>query len=425
MRFKTLAAVLSVCFLTGCAVQPTGLDELFRAPRLTGQQSSLQKTLNSYLGEMPQLKYPEISAEGEALSPFHIGDFDGNGTMDAAAFYVSAAKGQNVHIAILEQKPSGEWAVTQEKEGLAPAIESVSSAELQPGAGQQLLVGYRGGSGEKYLAVYAYQESTLVEVLTMPYSQYQLHPLSNDEASDLVIIGPEQDGPMQLQLLTAQNGQFTLAQQLELSPLFLSCKGLYPSVNEDGSRFLILDGQTGTGLASMILRYNRRAKKLETFSPFTGLDVFSATQRFSPLLLSADVNGDGTIEIPSQETAGELGGLAVNRLSLVSWMDYTNQHEQEVRFGVADLEYGYFLSLPKQLEGNILVADGEEPDSWQVRSLDGETLYLTVRVVAPNVQNDEYFRVGNVGARKVQVHLPEESSMNAASLKSGFFELKR
>lgn len=424
MRAKILAAVLSACLLTGCVVQPTGLDELLRAPRLTGQQSSLQKTLNSYLGEMPQLKYPEISEEGQALSPFYMGDFDGNGSTDAAAFYVSAAKGQNVHVAILEQKPGGEWFVTQEKEGLAPAIESISSAELQPGAGQQLLVGYRGGSGEKYLAVYAYEESTLVEVLTMPYAQYQLHPLSNDEASDLIIISSEQNGPMQLQLLTAQNGQFTLAQQLELSPNFLSCRGIYPSVSENGSRYLILDGQTGTGgLASMILHYDQKTQQLENYTPFTGEDVFSATQRFSPLLLSKDVNGDGSVEIPSQESVGEMGGLAVNRLSLISWMDYVSRYHQEVRFGVADLEYGYFLPLPSQLEGHILVTDGEEPDSWQVRSLDGETLYLTVRVVSPSIQNDKYFRVGNVGSRKVQAHIEDETIINAASIKAGFFVL--
>ncbi|EJX07616.1 hypothetical protein EVA_04273 [gut metagenome] len=104
-------------------------------------------------------------------------------------------------------------------------------------------------------------------------------------------------------------------------------------------------------------------------------------------------------------------------------MDYVSRYNQEVCFGVADLEYGYFLPLPSQLKGKILVTDGEEADSWQVRSLDGETLYLAVRVVSLNVQNDNYFRVGNVGSRKVQACIFDENVINSAGMKAEFFVL--
>ena len=420
---KLTASVLAACCLAGCAVQPVGVEDLLRAPQLIGQRSSVQKALSSYLGEVPQLKYPKQSIDGAPLSPFLVADFNGDGRDDAAVLYLSAAKGQNVHLAILEQNNAGIWSVTQEKEGLAPSVESVSAAELQPGQGAQLLVGYGSPSGEKFLAVYSYRDSTLEEILTQPYSQYQLHPLAGSAASDLVIIGPEQISPLQLQLLTAQEGQFTLAQQLELDPQVIRCEGLYPSVGRNGSRFLVLDGYIGSGLASLILHYNRDLQKLETFEPLSGVDLFSRTHRFSPLLHSADIDGDGSVEIPCRVASEGAGTLTVNQLSLISWMDFTEPVEQEVRFGVADLEFGFFVSLPKEMKGHIMITGGEEPDSWQVRSLDGEKLYITVRVVDPEVQGDRYYRLGNIGAHKVQAKVATIANVSVGELSDGFYVL--
>lgn len=425
MKIRAIAAlVLALCCLfTGCTVKPTGMDELLRAPRLTGEQNGVQKALASYLGEAPQLKYPSESIQGSVLSPFLMEDLDGDGNQDAAVFYISQAKGQNVHVAVLEKKPSGEWYVTQEKEGLAPAIESVATAELQPGEGRQLLVGYKGSSGEKSLAVYSYKDSTLEEILTQPYSQYQLHPFVGDDASDLIVIGSQSSGPLQIQLLTAQDGRFTLARQLDLSEHFQSCDGLYPSVGEGGSRYLVLDGHTGTGLASMILHYDSRLHQLDEFVPITQADFFSSTQRFSPLLRSMDVNGDGRIEIPCPANTDDAAALTLNQLTLVSWMDFTSEDEQEVLFGAADLEYGYFLALPRELKGKIMITSGDTPDSWQMRSLDGETLYLTVQVAAPGERNPGYYWLGNIGAQKVQAHGSAELGMSWQELKKGFFAL--
>ena len=111
------------------------------------------------------------------------------------------------------------------------------------------------------------------------------------------------------------------------------------------------------------------------------------------------------MEIPVQLDGSGMENLAANRLSFVAWMDYTTEYEQVKSFGVADLEYGYYLELPAEWQGQITLTDGDEPDSWQVRSADGEALHLTVRVVEPNTQSGSYFQLGNLGAQKVQARL--------------------
>ena len=401
---KGAAALAAVCLLAGCGAAPAGVEDLLRAPQLDGQQNEVEKALIAYLGETPQMKYPTT---GEHLSPFVFDDWNGDGVTDAAALYVSSAKGQNVHLAVLESV-DGAWAVTQEREGLATSVESIETASLRGAEGSQLLVGYAAASGEKYLAVYSYQDQTLNEVFHQSYSQYELRDISGTGGNDLVIIGPETDSGLQLQMLTAQDGQFIpVMPPLAVGNQFTSCEGLYTSKGDDGSDYLILDGQTGSAnsLASMILYYDARQQQLVTYHPITVDDLFSATQRYSSLLKSQDIDDDSTVEIPVQLDGAGMENLAVNRLSFVAWMDYTTEYEQVKSFGVADLEYGYYLELPSEWQGQIMLTDGDEPDSWQVRSADGEALHLTVRVVEPNTQGAGYFQLGNLGAQRVQARL--------------------
>ena len=116
------------------------------------------------------LKYP---TSGENLSPFLFGDWDGNGTEDAAVLYTCNAKGQNVCLSILE-KIGDAWQVTQEVEGLSTEVESVSLAAMDSSPAQQLLVGYTSSRGDQYLSVYAYQERTLHTVLQQSYEGWLL-----------------------------------------------------------------------------------------------------------------------------------------------------------------------------------------------------------------------------------------------------------
>lgn len=419
-RAKIAAIVALAGLLAACGGTPTGVEELLRAPQLSGQQNQVEKALIAYLGETPQMKYPTT---GENLSPFVFDDWDGNGTIDAAVLYVSSAKGKNVHLAVLEMR-DGAWTVTQEREGLSTAVESIETAALRGAEGTQLLVGYTSGAGEKYLAVYSYQDETLSEVFHQPYAQYELRDLSDSGGSDLVIIGPESESGLQLQMLTAQDGQFIpVMPPLAVGNQLISCEGLYTSRGNDGSMYLVLDGQTGSAntMASLILYYDARQQQLVTYHPITVEDVFTATQRYSTLLKSQDIDNDGAVEIPVQLDGAGMENLAANRLSFVAWMDYTTEYRQEKCFGVADLEYGYFVRLPDAWKGRILLTDGDEPDSWQVRSADGESLYLTVRVVQPNVPAGGYFQLGNMGAQKVQAYLgADQQDVRSSWLIQGF-----
>ena len=83
-HFLLLAACCLAGLLPGCSFPMTEnmqVEELLRAPRLSGDYGALQNALNDWLGESAQLKYP---MQGDLLSPFLLQDLDGDGEQDAA-----------------------------------------------------------------------------------------------------------------------------------------------------------------------------------------------------------------------------------------------------------------------------------------------------------------------------------------------------
>ncbi len=101
-HFLSLAACCLLGLLPGCSFPMTDnmqVEDLLRAPRLSGDYGALQSALNDWLGESAQLKYP---MQGELLSPFVLQDLDGDGQQDAAVLYTTAQT-SNVCVAILQQ----------------------------------------------------------------------------------------------------------------------------------------------------------------------------------------------------------------------------------------------------------------------------------------------------------------------------------
>ena len=100
LRWARLGALLLVLLLTGCAGTST-VEDLLRAPQLSTQLAVVQKALNAWLGESPQLKYPR---SGDTSSPFLFSDLDGDGDEEAVVLYQSETSSLNVHLAVLEQQ---------------------------------------------------------------------------------------------------------------------------------------------------------------------------------------------------------------------------------------------------------------------------------------------------------------------------------
>jgi hypothetical protein len=383
------------------------VEELLRAPKLSGDYGDVQTALNDWLGESAQLKYP---MQGDLLSPFLLQDLDGDGRQDAAVLYTTA-QSSNVCIAILQKDDADIWHVRQNVEGLADTVESVGLAQLQPGDATQLVVGYTAAQGDHYLAVYSYTDGVLSTILEQQYQQYLVEDITGGGNQDLILMSTLEDGGVQIELLTVdKEGSFQQVAVMGLSAnRFAGCASVAAGVGADGRHYLVLDGWTGisgNNLASVLLRFDEDTQQMVPADQISTEKLYTASLRNVPSLVSQDLDGDGIVEIPTQpDEAGLLNMSQSRRMDFIVWMDYTSPHPEK-SFGLLDEETNCYIELPMEWEGNLKLTDSEQYDgAVELRTVDEDQLVMTLRLVRTTSSLKGWTRLGIVASRQMQAKL--------------------
>ena len=406
---RWLACVLLCLLLAGCSMpgEQVQVEELLRAPKLSGDYGDVQTALNDWLGESAQLKYP---MQGDLLSPFLLQDLDGDGRQDAAVLYTTA-QSSNVCIAILQKDDADIWHVRQNVEGLADTVESVGLAQLQPGDATQLVVGYTAAQGDHYLAVYSYTDGVLSTILEQQYQQYLVEDITGGGNQDLILMSTLEDGGVQIELLTVdKEGSFQQVAVMGLSAnRFAGCASVAAGVGADGRHYLVLDGWTGisgNNLASVLLRFDEDTQQMVPADQISTEKLYTASLRNVSSLVSQDLDGDGIVEIPTQpDEAGLLNMSQSRRMDFIVWMDYTSPHPEK-SFGLLDEETNCYIELPMEWEGNLKLTDSEQYDgAVELRTVDEGQLVMTLRLVRTTSSLKGWTRLGIVASRQMQAKL--------------------
>ena len=406
---RWLACVLLCLLLAGCSMpgEQVQVEELLRAPKLSGDYGDVQTALNDWLGESAQLKYP---MQGDLLSPFLLQDLDGDGRQDAAVLYTTA-QSSNVCIAILQKDDADIWHVRQNVEGLADTVESVGLAQLQPGDAIQLVVGYTAAQGDHYLAVYSYTDGVLSTILEQQYQQYLVEDITGGGNQDLILMSTLEDGGVQIELLTVdKEGSFQQVAVMGLSAnRFAGCASVAAGVGADGRHYLVLDGWTGisgNNLASVLLRFDEDTQQMVPADQISTEKLYTASLRNVPSLVSQDLDGDGIVEIPTQPDEAGLLNMSQSRLmDFIVWMDYTSPHPEK-SFGLLDEETNCYIELPMEWEGNLKLTDSEQYDgAVELRTVDEDQLIMTLRLVRTTSSLKGWTRLGIVASRQMQAKL--------------------
>ena len=403
-----LCTLLCLC-LAGCSMpgEQVQVEELLRAPKLSGDYGDVQTALNDWLGESAQLKYP---MQGDLLSPFLIHDLDGDGQQDAAVLYTTA-QSSNVCVAILQKGSDGMWQVRQNVEGLADTVDSVGLAQLQPGDASQLVVGYVAAQGDHYLAVYSYTDGELSTILEQQYQQYLVEDITGGGSQDLILMSTLEDGGVQIELLTVdKEGSFQQVAVMGLSAdRFSGCASVAAGVGADSRHYLVLDGWTGisgNNLASVLLYFDEDTQQMVPADQISTEKLYTASLRNVPSLVSQDLDGDGIVEIPTQpDEAGLLNMSQSRRMDFIVWMDYTSPHPEK-SFGLLDEETNCYIELPMEWEGNLKLTDSEQYDgAVELRTVDEDQLVMTLRLVRTTSSLKGWTRLGIVASRQMQAKL--------------------
>lgn len=415
MRLKITALTLTLLLLTGCAAY-NDVETLLRAPQLSGESAALQKALNSYLGGSATLKYP---ASGDFLSPFAFGDWDGDGTNEAAVLYTADTTSSNVFLAVLEPSREDSWHVSQTIEGLSSEVETFSAAHLRDATSQQILAGYGSAQGDRYLVVYEYDGTNLNTIISNRYSEMVLGDFTGKgDTQDLVLALPTDTeyGGVTLQLLTNVEGEFRSYQTLNLGEgSYSGCAALSAGQGRDDAMYLVMDAWSGSNsLVSDIILYDSETGFLQPYHPPGLSDPQRSTLRYHTELLSRDIDGNGTVDIPMElDDGGELKSPLDKSLVFLLWKDYATSDGGRSNFGVYDSQNHFYMSLPESMHGSIMIRSNQKGNGWLICNSDGTTIYCEMRVVDPAEETEsssadstlEYERIGNIGSQQLQARI--------------------
>ncbi len=387
-RLTIVLSLLLAALLCACTPLNQNVTDLLRAPALPGGQDELQKMLATYLGEEPQYQYPK---EGDWRCPLMLVDLNGDGADEGVLLYSvpdstgsNREKGNHVYVAILE-KIGGEWTITQDIRGLSTDVASFEAADLLGDGTRQLIIGYATSNlNAKTFALYSYSDETLHKVYQFDYSRYEIADFTGRSGNDLVVISrDDQPGGLQLQYIPILKGTFPadIPAPVKLDANFVSCVGISPSRTRSNDRIIVIDGQTAADTGALASQFVYYSGELFYTVDDTGA-MRGATARLSPLLKSADIDGNGIVEVPLRVGRSEVVTMQGDkRLEYVEWVDFTGEKPVTRQFGLLDSDRAVYIRLPDAWRDSITVVDGDGDGEWRIQHKASAMPLLSLQVI--------------------------------------------
>ena len=183
--FKKFLFCLFPLLLTGCSVE-INVDPMLTPPKLSGEQEQIYQALQEAAGSDIRLKYPK---SGSYLSAFIIADIDEESGEEAIVFYEkNSLSPAGLRINILD-KIDGKWQSICDRSAEGSEIEKVMISQLGSSDRINIIVGYStANQSEKYLSVYAYENSYLEQTLTHSYALFDVAN-TGGQNPDLILLG--------------------------------------------------------------------------------------------------------------------------------------------------------------------------------------------------------------------------------------------
>lgn len=185
MKKRGVVLLLASCLtllLGGCAFRQ--VDELYTLPKLPGDYQNLQAKIE----EVTTGTGAEYSAPTGG-QPVQFQDLDGDGTLEAIAFFKVANDEKPLKIYIFRLGSDGyELGAVIEDNSNSTAIGSIYYENLCGTPTKELVVSWQKNTGVGTLAVYSVDKYEVNELLSTAYTDYNLLDIDMDNQREILVI---------------------------------------------------------------------------------------------------------------------------------------------------------------------------------------------------------------------------------------------
>lgn len=188
LRFTLPAVLFVLILLNGCSLDFDAVDNLIRAPKLTGRYAAIESVFEKAVGSNVKLKSPRSGAYRTA---YVLYDYDADLVEEAIVFYSSETDEMTVRIHFLDYL-NGEWVSAADEAGKESEIHEVQFQDLNGDNCPEILIVYNKKNSNRILSVYnvrSKSNTTLPEVLslaTVQCANYRCLDMNADGSQEIL-----------------------------------------------------------------------------------------------------------------------------------------------------------------------------------------------------------------------------------------------
>lgn len=355
-------AFLLLLSLSGCGIADgANTDTLLSPPAPAGELNDVWEVLKASAGSDIKLKYPSSGIHRSAIIEK---DLNGDGIMEAVAFYSTTLDNTTtLHISLVA-KSGDEWASGGTSTIVATGIEKVEFADINGDGVFEIIVGWNiYGSVEKSLGVYSADSLGLTSRLLESYNTYICKDFDFDANPDILIVSHDTKkatSSARLFDLTESGVKEIGACDLDAAVTEYS-EPIVFAVNKKTAVYI--DGVKGAGTITEMLIIEENSISNLSYSP-TDDSAFDTFRTGS--IKTADINRDGNYDIPLSYVLTQSTDANSQSIYKTNWYNFDGKGISLALSTIMNYTDSYFLEIPEKWDSSISV------------SLDTATKTLTV-----------------------------------------------
>lgn len=370
MRTKRVLIIflflIVIIAMNSCSFNITSVDNLIRAPKLTGNNSALQIAFEKAVGKNTTLKTP---SNGNYRSAYILYDFDGDGVEEALVFYSLNSDELVVRMNILEQTDNT-WISVGDFTGFGSEVYKIDFVDLNDNNREEIIVCWKQTEANinKVMSIYGgyatseLANSSISTLATEYYSSMIPIDLDGDNQNEILFTYIDTISERYLSyaklLKLSKDGKVSLVGETQINSNISSYSTFKYDII-DGKYRAYVDAFSGdTQMLTEVIYWDDNGKLI---APFFNSDVGIPPKTLRNLRIpSTDINFDTLIEIPLTVPieGGNIIDLNNDKTSpiyLVNWSAYQEDRLEIVKRTYCNLNDSYMFAFPEEWLGNITI----------------------------------------------------------------------
>lgn len=354
-RYLPFLGLLVCLLLWGCGNRTVG--EMYSLPKRSPEYRNLQAVIDEAMGTMSYA----APVSGENRQSVQMADLDGDGLEEYIVF--AKGTGENpLQILVVRQSGEGKYAFLEAIDCRGASFEQVQYRDVDGCPGMELVVGRRiNDQLTRIASIYSFASGQAEQIISTIYTRFITCDLDEDGSAELLVVrnGDEAASNAVAVLYSYRNGTMERSVETSLSEKPEQIKRITDNCLSDGvPAVYIASAVNDSAVITDILTLKESVLTNISLSSEWGNSMQTMRNYY---VYAEDIDGDGTLELPSLIPMRNIASNPNMEQNLIRWysMD-SNGEETDKLFTFHNFASGWYMELGSNWVSRVAVENAGE-----------------------------------------------------------------